>query len=208
LHKIFENLPEDKRKRIVDVCVEEFSRKGYDKASTNTIVKEAGISKGILFHYFGSKKNLYLYIVDYVMDYMTKKFYIADSNPPADIFERIMDRGLVKLKMAYDDPSIYNLLFEAFINTPEDLKGDIQERYKKIKSENLSVFLNNIDTSKFRGEIDKNKAIELIMLLMEALTSKYIDVYKNKPADAALTNMDKMIAEYMEYIDIMKKGIY
>ena len=50
MYESFENLPEDKKKRIIEASIEEFAKKGYEKASTNNIVKTAGISKGILFH--------------------------------------------------------------------------------------------------------------------------------------------------------------
>ncbi|KZL90506.1 TetR/AcrR family transcriptional regulator [Clostridium magnum] len=66
----FESLPQEKKKRILDACIEEFALNGYDKASTNSIVKKAGISKGLLFHYFGSKKTLFLYVFDYCANYL------------------------------------------------------------------------------------------------------------------------------------------
>ena len=52
-----DRLPDGKRQRILDAAIREFAEHGYDKASTNSIVKEAGIAKGLLFHYFGSKKG-------------------------------------------------------------------------------------------------------------------------------------------------------
>ncbi|HWQ80520.1 MAG TPA: TetR/AcrR family transcriptional regulator, partial [Anaerovoracaceae bacterium] len=60
----FEKLSESRQEQILQVCMEEFIEKGYDNASTNTIVKRLGISKGLLFLYFKNKKNLYLYIVE------------------------------------------------------------------------------------------------------------------------------------------------
>lgn len=45
----FINLEAEKRERIINAALKEFAQKGYDKASTNEIIKEAGISKGSLF---------------------------------------------------------------------------------------------------------------------------------------------------------------
>ena len=55
MYDTFENLPEEKRKKILEICLDEFSENSYENSSTNTIVKRAGISKGILFHYFKNK---------------------------------------------------------------------------------------------------------------------------------------------------------
>ena len=42
---------DDARKsRILEAALVEFADKGYKKASTNTIVRETGVSKGLLFH--------------------------------------------------------------------------------------------------------------------------------------------------------------
>ena len=61
----FLNLKPEKQERILEAAIKEFADKGFEKASTNEIVKEAGISKGILFHYFQNKKKLFLFVFDY-----------------------------------------------------------------------------------------------------------------------------------------------
>ena len=154
----FENLPEEKKKRIIEACMEEFAHNGYDKASTNNIVKKAGISKGAIFHYFGNKKNLYLYILDYVISYMSKKLYDMMGTSSDDIFERIVNTGVVKIKLAYEEPLMYEMIYMAFITTPEELKEEIQKRYNKLYAESMPFFMGNIDMSRFREDIDQRKA--------------------------------------------------
>lgn len=61
----FFSLEPDKRERIINAALNEFARNGYGKASTNEIIKEAGISKGSLFNYFNNKKELYLFLLGY-----------------------------------------------------------------------------------------------------------------------------------------------
>ncbi|HHV96611.1 MAG TPA: TetR/AcrR family transcriptional regulator [Clostridiaceae bacterium] len=210
MYESFENLPEDKKKRIIEASINEFAKNGYEKASTNSIVKAAGISKGLLFHYFGSKKNLYLYIVDYVSQYLIKKFYEINEKPSPDIFERLLEQGIIKLKLAYEHPLMYELLYKAFVNTPEELKSDIQERYLKLYAYNAQRFYKGFDTSKFREDINPQKAIELIMLFLEGLYSKYINTYRYKKIspEAALAEIEKITGEVREYFDILKKGMY
>ena len=54
----FQSLETEKRERIINAALKEFAKNGYDKASTNDIVKEAEISKGSLFNYFNSKNEI------------------------------------------------------------------------------------------------------------------------------------------------------
>ena len=48
---------EEKKQKIYQAALEEFVEHGYQNASTNRITQRAGISKGLLFHYFKNKKN-------------------------------------------------------------------------------------------------------------------------------------------------------
>ena len=61
-------IPDRKEDSIYEAAVNEFYKNGYEIGSTNSIVKEAGISKGALFKYFESKANLYIYVVDRAID--------------------------------------------------------------------------------------------------------------------------------------------
>ena len=56
----FLKLNPEKKKRILEAAYNEFSRNTYDNASTNRIVKEAGIGKGMLFFYFNTKGFVYI----------------------------------------------------------------------------------------------------------------------------------------------------
>jgi AcrR family transcriptional regulator len=58
----FEKLQPSLRHRILDAALKEFGRFGYGGASMNRLVKGAGISKGALFKYFGTKAGLFDYV--------------------------------------------------------------------------------------------------------------------------------------------------
>jgi AcrR family transcriptional regulator len=61
----FFDLKKEKQDRILNAAMKVFAANGYKYGSTEQIVKEAGISKGLLFHYFGTKQELYLFLYDY-----------------------------------------------------------------------------------------------------------------------------------------------
>src|SRR5690625_6610228 len=66
---------EPKRKdAILNAALKEFSTNGFDNASTNVIAKEAGISKGLMFHYITSKEKLFLFLYDYCVDRINKEY--------------------------------------------------------------------------------------------------------------------------------------
>lgn len=72
----FESLEESKQHKIRQAALEEFAAHGYEKASTNRIVKAAGIGKGMLFYYFTSKQELYEYLVKYSLEFIQSQYLI------------------------------------------------------------------------------------------------------------------------------------
>ena len=70
--KNFEKISEDKKQMIINKGIKIFSEFSFVEAKTDLIVKEAGISKGLLFYYFDNKKNFYLYLLNYAVDLLTQ----------------------------------------------------------------------------------------------------------------------------------------
>lgn len=204
----FESLQEEKRKRILDAAIEEFAINGYDKASTNSIVKRADISKGLLFHYFGSKKNLFLYIFDYCINILIDKYYPLKESEPEDIFERFMRMSIRKMKIIQEEPLMNKLVFSTISNIPESLKHELTEWYSNYTSKYLPMLFENVDKSKFRKEIDSQKAIELIMICMDGLSTKYLQKYKSIPIEDIFNNIDEIMEDFNKYMEILKFGIY
>lgn len=207
LYSRFESLTEEKKKKIIDVCIEEFSQNGYINASTNSIVKNAEISKGILFHYFGSKKSLYLYVVDYVISFLTEVTFKRMLELPSDFFERIREIGIIKLKTAFEYPVEYKFIIDIVTHTPEELKQEVQGRYERLYKENIPFLFKDIDTSNFRSGINKDKAMELIMFSLEGVSNKYFKAFESMPANTIMIKLEGITKDFNEYIEILKNGV-
>jgi TetR/AcrR family transcriptional regulator len=203
----FDKLSMEKKKTIIDASIDEFSRNGYDKASTNNIVKQAGISKGILFHYFGSKKNLYLYLLDFCTDYYVSYLKENTNEDSNDFFERVLYWTKLKLNMSAKEPALYHFFTNVYLDIPEDFKCEIDEKYRELLEINNSILLNNVDMTKFKEDINKEKAIELIFMTFNGLVDKYVEIYKT--CDHKENGICEEVYEELEqYVVIMKSAFY
>jgi len=54
----------DRERQMLDVAASEFGRRGYPAASMDAIARRCGVTKPMLYAYFGSKDGLYLATVD------------------------------------------------------------------------------------------------------------------------------------------------
>jgi AcrR family transcriptional regulator len=64
----WQRLDHDERRRQILACARRlFSERSYDAVSTTDIANEAGVARGLLHHYFGTKRDLYLEVVRELM---------------------------------------------------------------------------------------------------------------------------------------------
>jgi len=85
--KTFFNLSEEKRVRILNACFMEFALHDYKQASITRIVKDLGIAKGSIFQYFGSKKELYQFLINYAGQKKLEVSHEMLSSVVDDFFE-------------------------------------------------------------------------------------------------------------------------
>jgi len=57
---------DERREQLIELGVRIFSERSYDDVSTGQIAQEAGISKGLLYHYFPSKRDFYVATIRHV----------------------------------------------------------------------------------------------------------------------------------------------
>lgn len=98
----FYNLSDDKKQKIFDAAVNEFSTRRFSEASINQIVKNAGIPKGSFYQYFAGKEDIYLYMTEEISKDIHE--IIEVFNPDASFFETIIQRAKDTLKVGQIRP--------------------------------------------------------------------------------------------------------
>ena len=198
----FQSLEAEKQERIINAALKEFARNGYDKASTNEIIKEAEISKGSLFNYFNSKKELYLFLLDYISEMIEGIYAEVDWNE-TDFFERIRQMGLVKFKVYKKFPQAFDFLKSLSHEDGAEVKSEIKKMEKDITSTGLEKGFQSIDWTKFREDIRRDKMINIINWTMLSFS----EMQMNK-VDSIEKDGIEILSESDEYLDILKKCFY
>ena len=201
----FLSIPLEKQERILNAAMNEFADRGYSSASTNEIVKQAEISKGLLFHYFDNKKQLFLYIYDYCLDISLKEFYGHVDADETDLFEKIRQIQQLKLEIAERHPAFFRFFETAYADTSPDIKDELDQRNTAILVESMGKLFHNIDVSKFKEGVDVQRCINILMWSLEGLGNQLL-----KQAKLAGTSLDYTAAnaEVEEYINVLKLSFY
>ncbi|WP_231686881.1 TetR/AcrR family transcriptional regulator [Bacillus sp. JCM 19034] len=204
----FEALEPDKRKRILDAAFHEFAENGYGNASTNRIVKAAGIAKGTLFNYFADKRTLYHYLIHYAIDLYCETYLQHIDADETDFFERMKKAGALKLKVYKEHEKMFNFLATLGLHINEiELPMHVREKFDELQAYSYRVLLNgNIDYSKFRDDIEVKKAFKLILWSIEGYRSELMQKFKGENLNEVDT--EPFYVEYYDYMDILKTCFY
>ncbi|APM41248.1 TetR family transcriptional regulator [Clostridium kluyveri] len=195
----FLSLSEEKQQRILNAALKEFAQKGYKNASTNQIVQDADISKGLLFHYFKNKKQLFLFLYDYCIELSMKEFYKKINLDEKDFFVKLRQIQLIKLELLNKYPEILKFIEVANVEESSDVKNDLEVRNKEAMNSASSKVFENIDVSKFRENVDVKRAINVVMWTFQGFNARVLEDARLSPSRQI--NYEKAIAE----MDIYKK---
>lgn len=204
----FERIPAAEQQRILEACIEEFAQNGYAGASTNAIVQRASIPKGTLFYYFGSKKDLYLYVFDHAVARFVEAFDRLNKDMPADLFERLLYRGQARMQFVIEHPRLYQLFFNALINTPEEIRAEMAPRYGEYAAISRQRLTEGLDLSKFREGVEVGQAVELVYLTLEGIYNRHAPALRKASPREALDLVERITEETRGYFELLKKGVY
>ena len=85
---------EERKQQLLELGLELFNASPYDELSIDAIAKAADISKGLLYHYFKSKRAFYLAVVASAAEQLTTAIEAAtETIPEGDSLQRL-DAGI------------------------------------------------------------------------------------------------------------------
>ncbi len=94
--------------RLMEVACEVFTREGYANAATEDIVRLAGVTRGALYHHFGSKEGLFQAVLGHIQQQVALRLesVVADKS---DTWEQLV-AGCIAFLEASIDPQVQRIM--------------------------------------------------------------------------------------------------
>lgn len=202
--KLFFELNEDKQMKIFGAGLSEFAANGYENSSTNTIVRNCGISKGSLFKYFANKEDLYFYILDTVAAEYIECLSKQAADLSSELFRRITEYSALEFSWYMENPEKGKLIISAFLKSNTEIYHKTVQRYGDRGADAYYALLKDVDMSGLR--CDGKKVIELLKWVLKGFTEDFTE-----NINANNCSLEQLKNDYMqsltEYIDILKLGL-
>lgn len=196
----FLSLPEDKQRTIRNSALKVFGENGYKKASVKDIADEADISKSMVFHYFGTKKDLYLYLVDYCSKVLTGPLTSIQKDLPRDYFERMKVATEKQMGVLKDEPFFLKFLTSMLSESDPEISEELQTYRDYAATFQSSYALDDIDFSKFKEDVDLKVVLRMMVWMAEGF-SRNVSLESEEA-------LDKYIDQFNEAVELLRSNLY
>lgn len=138
-----------------------FSRRGFHAASTQEIAGEAGVSEGLLFHYFKTKKDLLLELVAPVaLDALGRLLEETRGEPDEVVLCRFLERQAALIRSHID---VFKLLFYEAQFHDELRERFLHDFFHKGARPLEDYIRGRVDTGAFRADVEPPVAVRTLV---------------------------------------------
>jgi AcrR family transcriptional regulator len=129
---------DERREQLLRVGLELFGSRPYGDVGTAEIARRAGVSHGLLFHYFGDKRRYYLAVLRWVADDLLSAQAAGDDASP---WERLQS----KLRAQVDFADRYTTGYRALVNGGNGADDELAELAEEARWRSIRLIADALD---------------------------------------------------------------
>ena len=204
MNQKFFSLPAERQDLIRNSAMVEFGEGSFKKTSADAIAKRAGVSKGLLFHYFKDKRELYLYLFQYAIDecmnifnrHILKAVYYGET----DFFRTLEIGHRVKMDMVLRHPGLFRFVMRAYYERDSVLTPKLRKKLDDVRAQTTDDYLSRMDLHKFKDGVDPRTLVRLLTLAAEGMLAE--------TRACTPEEINKLFQEYKKYADMLRQHLY
>ena len=198
----------EKRKKLLDAAIEEFSVEFFDTASLNRILEKSEVGKGTFYYHFENKIKLYEAVIDELLK-MKKDFLLAkqselgESAKNNDIFSFLYEQGVYSAVFVES----YPVLKELIQRIAHEPNKDVRKIFLNKSGGGAEDFISpHVKQAVASGIMRTDFPEEFIIELLAFLFNNFSAIFTNEPGGIEETN-EAVLEKWKNYIDFIKNGL-
>lgn len=206
----FLNLNNEKQENVMRAAINEFSKHGFEKGNIGDIAKSAGVAKGSMYQYFENKRQLFLYSVQWSLEFIMKKYQPILSLPQTDInlFDYLYENSKTTLLQLREERELVIFIQDVFLGKYRNLMDESMEYMFKFADEYMLQFIHQGQNN---GYIRKDIDDKLLSLFATAVSFKFKESMMNHARALGEDVIDEPFElfekELKAMIELMKYGM-
>lgn len=193
------------RQRIIEAAAQEFSDRGYGGASLNAVCAENDISKGIIYHYFKDKDELYLECVRACFEALTAYVKEAVKHIDGTLEQELQAYFAARLLFFAENPRYLGIFADAAFSPPPSLVSEIADCRKEFDELNVFVLTEFLNSKSVRKGLSVPVIVEDFRIYMDFFNMRFKEAFqKNVPSETILHEHEERC---YRQLDILLHGV-
>ncbi|MFJ7726162.1 TetR/AcrR family transcriptional regulator [Neobacillus sp. NPDC097160] len=173
--KQLDQIRDERREQIKQAALKIFARRGYTGTKTSMIAKEASISEGLIYRYFNSKEELFITLVQELMEEARRELeYVAYL--PGTPIEQI--RTLTKNML--DENNMYAFMLMERARKADDVPEKVTRIFEEVSTNVLiepiiPIFVKGQESGEFSPGDPRRMLSWYFTIINSLLTQEEID---------------------------------
>ncbi|MDC3246577.1 TetR/AcrR family transcriptional regulator [Candidatus Marinimicrobia bacterium] len=177
-----EKLKEKRQAQIINSALAIALEKGFENSRMDDIVDHSKLSKGTIYYYYKSKKDLYLSLVDFwFIEYSTGILSTLDKKESAS--DQLIALFTYFIYQYKKSPSTFELMIEFWrmSRLDNDFNYKLQKIYTQFLDYIAEIILTGIDNEEFK---DVDPKITALSILINIEGIKWFSIFENSNVEA------------------------
>ena len=193
MNEKFFDLKKEKQDRMINAALKVFALNGYRHASTDDIVREAAISKGLLFE---NKLGVYAFVYDYSVRYLLLELSTAVDAKETDLFILMQQVETGKMHAMCGYPYLQPFLNRAQAENVNEALVAVEERKQQMEEAYENIYT-RADLGKYAAAEDVVKLRKMMELTIKGLMNERILEDAFQP--------EMLYEEILEYLQLSRR---
>ena len=188
------------QERIIEAALVEFAQKGYKAFGINELCKNHKISKGILYHNFSGKTELYLACVR--ESFQKAVSIIRGESGDIPSLVEYMER---RHRFSKDFPHHSHVFFEAWLTAPAEIADEVAQEKAVFEDLNRQVSEKLLAESTLKDHISQEEALYYLSFIQQLFRSYYLAASGSKEPTSLASQYEK---DLQKVLHLMIYGIF
>ncbi|MBU0493981.1 MAG: TetR/AcrR family transcriptional regulator [Chloroflexi bacterium] len=161
------DVADERRQQIQEAALRCFARKGYDRTTMDDIAQESGLSKGAIYWYFKSKRDLSIAIFMDIMQGSEEGMAEVLADPALPVREKLRLVGRATVEMMEQDPALVPVMLDFWATTIHD--EQTEELMRQVYETYMAMIGDLVQAGIERGEFRPVNAAHVSAFVMAGL---------------------------------------
>ncbi len=168
-------LPGDKAQRIVEAMRRSVALRGVAGSTFDHVAREAGVSRGLLHYYFGTKERLLAEVVRHDCDVRMQmcEASLASATTPDDVLQTMVTslEHLIEV-----EPELFTLIFELFSlsRRHEEVAAEFAELVRRTRQQLVDILRAKEADGAVRLQAEADEVADVLFALADGMALRML----------------------------------